>query len=120
MHTSCSLLPQRLKNLTCFSGGQHCPRGLLDPPWLPQCEVSWLDATLAAYLLSKVTVRLIFPQVVLIVAVRLLIGRDERRGDKSWTRLIQVRSRNGIKMDIFEAFLNVHIETLEKRPTVVI
>lgn len=41
-------------------------------------------------------------------------------GDKSWRRLIQVRSRNGIKMDIFEAFLNVHVETLEKRPTVVI
>lgn len=80
VHTNCSLLPQRLRNLTRFSGGQHCPRGLLDPPRLSQCEVSWLDATSAAYLLSKVTDRLIFPPVVLIVAFKLLIGSETGGG----------------------------------------
>lgn len=53
------------------------------------------DATLAACLLSKVTVRLIFPPVVLLLVVKML------EVDKSWRHLIQVSSRNGIKMDIF-------------------
>lgn len=87
LNTNCSNL--------CFYGGQHCPRRLLDPPQLSQCEVSQLDATLAACLLSKVTVRLIFPPVVLLVVVKML------EVDKSWRHLIQVSSRNGIKMDIF-------------------
>lgn len=56
------------KSNLCFCGGQHCPHRLLDPPRLSQCEVRWLDAILAAFLLSKVTVRLIFPPVVMLVA----------------------------------------------------
>lgn len=59
-----------------FCRGQLCPR---DPPWLSQCEVSWLDATLAACLLSKVTVGLIFPPVVLLVVVKML-NWNERGG----------------------------------------
>lgn len=73
-------------NLSPSAWGQLRPYGLLDPAQPSWCEVSWSDASLAASLLSKETVRVSYsPRSCSTVVVKLLyiLNSEQGRGKHS-------------------------------------